>query len=83
MASNDILMRVGADVSSAIANLNRVSSAAQKMGDAGGNGSKRFTGKLNALSDGLRRTSLRMTPLSALAGGIFVKAIKIVFKRKS
>lgn len=76
MASNDIMMRVGADVSSAIANLNRVSSAAQKMGDAGGNSSNRFTGKLNTLSAGLKRTSARMTPISALAGGLFAKAIK-------
>jgi len=76
MASNDILMKVGVDVGQAINQLNRVSRAAQKMGDSGGKSSKQFTGKLNALSDGLRRTSLRMTPLSALAGGIFVKAIK-------
>ena len=76
MASNDILMRVGVDVGQAINQLNRVSYAAQKMGDAGGKSSNRFTGKLNTLSDGLRRTSLRMAPLSSLAGGIFVKAIK-------
>ena len=76
MASNDILMRVGVDVGQAINQLNRVSYAAQKMGDAGGKSSNRFTGKLNTLSDGLRRTSLRMAPLSTLAGGIFVKAIK-------
>ena len=76
MASNDILMRVGVDVGQAINQLNRVSYAAQKMGDAGGKSSNHFTGKLNTLSDGLRRTSRRMAPISALAGGLFVKAIK-------
>ena len=76
MASNDILMRVGADVSRAVANLNRVSSAAQKMGDTGGKSSNRFTGKLNTLSAGLKRTSARMRPISAIAGGLFVKGIK-------
>lgn len=76
MASNDIMMRVGADVSRAVANLNRVSSAAQKMGDTGGKSSNRFTGKLNTLSAGLKRTSARMSPLSAIAGGLFVRGIK-------
>ena len=76
MASNDILMRVGADVSRAVANLNRVSSAAQKMGDTGGRSSNRFTGKLNTLSAGLKRTSARMSPISAIAGGLFTRGIK-------
>ena len=76
MASNDIMMRVGADVGRAISQLNRVTTAAQKMGDAGGESSNRFTGKLNTLSAGLKRTSARLSPISALAGGIFVKAIK-------
>lgn len=76
MASNDILMKVGVDVGQAINQLNRVSRSAQKMGDAGGKSSKRFTGKLNALSSGLKRTSARMSPISALAGGLFAKAIK-------
>ena len=76
MASNDIMMRVGADVGRAISQLNRVTTAAQKMGEAGGKSSNRFTGKLNTLSDGLRRTSARLTPLSAIAGGLFARGIK-------
>ena len=76
MASNDIMMRVGADVNNAINQLNRVTTAAQKMGNAGGKSSNNFTGKLNTLSAGLKRTSLRMAPISALAGGLFAKAIK-------
>lgn len=76
MASNDIMIKVGADVGRAINQLNRVTTAAQKMGDSGGKSSNKFTGKLNTLSAGLKRTSLRMAPISALAGGLFARAIK-------